>query len=161
MRRGCETCRNVTHVGMVGQKELLQRMKRATFMISPNPWPETSCIALIEAMAAGLCVITTDRAALPETAADFARQVAVDDPDHPIRFDMEMPHKTFAGTIVASLDEWGKNADETEQKLQAQITYFKTNYQWVQRVEPWLEFIKSLAKPLSLCDRKQSAAGFH
>src|SRR4029079_19694322 len=50
---------NITHVDMGPQKELGQRMKRAAILVSPNPWPETSCIALIEAMAAGLCAITT------------------------------------------------------------------------------------------------------
>lgn len=134
---------NVTHVGMVRQTELLQKMKRAAFMISPNPWPETSCIALIEAMAAGLSVITTNRAVLPETAAGFARHVTLDDPDHPARFDMPLPYEEFAQTVSAAMDEWTQKPGETEQKLQAQVAYFKARYQWAQRVGPWVEFVGS------------------
>jgi glycosyltransferase involved in cell wall biosynthesis len=133
---------NVAHVGMVGQSELMQKMKRATAMIAPNPWPETSCIALIEAMAAGLTVVTTNRAVLPETAAGFARHVPIEDVDHPTRFDMPMPYAEFANEIVVALSDWGQDITITEEHLQKQIAYFKANYQWSQRVAPWVEFIK-------------------
>ena len=135
---------NVTHVGMVGQTELLQKMKRATFMIAPNPWPETSCIALIEAMAAGLSVITTNRAALPETASGFAQHVVIEDVDHPVRFDMPLPYEEFAGVVSMAMDEWAAKPLETGWKIQKQIAYFKANYQWAQRVQPWVEFVRSL-----------------
>jgi hypothetical protein len=134
---------NVTHVGMVEQTELMKKMKRASFMLSPNPWPETSCIAMIEAMAAGLSVITTNRAVLPETAAGFARHVALGDPDHPVRFDMKLPYEEFAEAVSAAMKEWAQYPAETERRLLAQIAYFKAHYQWAQRVEPWKEFIRS------------------
>jgi glycosyltransferase involved in cell wall biosynthesis len=132
---------HVTHAGMVGQRELLRRMKRAALMVSPNPWPETSCITLMEAMAAGLSAVTTNRAALPETAAGFARHVALDDADHPTRFDMPLPYEQFAQAISAAMDEWTQDPADMEQKLRAQIMYFKAHYQWGQRVQPWLEFL--------------------
>lgn len=136
---------NITHVGKVGQPELLQRMKRATLMLSPNPWPETSCIAMIEAMAAGLSVVTTNRGALPETAAGFARIVPLDDPDHPTRFDMPLPYDLFIAAVKAALDEWAQKPEGTEQKLTAQTAFFRAHYQWAQRVAPWVAFIKSFA----------------
>jgi glycosyltransferase involved in cell wall biosynthesis len=137
---------NVAHVGFVSQTELIHRMERATFFIAPNPWPETSCIALIEAMAAGLSVITTNRAALPETASGFARLVDIDDPDHVVRFDMAMPHEKFAAAISAAMDEGRANPERTEWKLRAQIDYFLKNYQWAQRVTPWVDFVGSLGR---------------
>jgi glycosyltransferase involved in cell wall biosynthesis len=136
---------NVSHVGMVGQTQLLDKMKRATLMLSPNPWPETSCIALIEAMAAGLSVVTTNRGALPETAAGFARIVPLEDSDHPTRFDMPLPYGLFSDTVKAALDEWTRKPEETEKKLHAQIDHINAHYQWSQRVQPWLEFVKSCA----------------
>lgn len=135
---------NVAHVGFVNQTELISRMERAAFFVAPNPWPETSCIALIEAMAAGLSVVTTNRAALPETSSGFARLVAIDEPDHVVRFDMKIPHEKFAAAVSEAIDEWLLNPQHTEQKLRTQINYFLENYQWPQRVTPWVTFVKSL-----------------
>ncbi len=135
---------NITHVGMVGQSELLQKMKRASFLVSPNTWPETSCIALLEAMAAGLTVISTNRAVLPETAAGFARHVNVPDMDEPVKFDMPLPYDEFASAVSTAMNEWAVNPAETETRLQKQIAYFREHYQWADRVAPWIEFIKSI-----------------
>jgi glycosyltransferase involved in cell wall biosynthesis len=136
---------NVMHVGMVGQMELAKRMQRATVFVAPNPWPETSCIALIEALAAGLTAITSQRAALPETAEGFARQLPIEDADHPTRFDMPMPLDAFAEAIDRALAERLEKPDETEARLRAQIDHFTAHYQWAQRVKPWLEFIRACA----------------
>ncbi|MDX2027045.1 MAG: glycosyltransferase [Alphaproteobacteria bacterium] len=136
---------NVAHVGMVGQTKLLEQMKRASFLISPNTWPETSCIALIEAMAAGLSVITTNRAVLPETAAGYARHVVVDDIDHPTRFDIPLPYEVFAEAVSSAMKEWNEDLEKTERRLQKQVAYFREHYQWHQRVQPWVEFVRSLS----------------
>lgn len=134
---------NVTHVGMIGQQELAQRMKRAALLVSPNPWPETSCIALIEALTAGLCAITTNRAVLPETSEGFAQHIAIEDPDHPVRFDMPMPYEVFADAIDQSMTRWLQAPEEMERNLRAQIDHFLECYQWPQRVTPWLDFLRS------------------
>lgn len=140
------TLPNITHVGMVGQPELVHRMHRAAFMIAPNPWPETSCIAMIEALAAGLRVITTDRAALPETASGFAHHIPIEDRDHPLRFDMPIDYEVFANAISANMNEWKNEPETVEHKNRTQINYFLNHYQWSQRVEPWIQFIELLTR---------------
>jgi glycosyltransferase involved in cell wall biosynthesis len=131
---------NVTHVGMVGQTDLAQRMKRASILLSPNPWPETSCITLIEALAAGMQAVTTNRAVLPETAAGYAVHVPVDDADHPSRFDMPVPVEMFVDAVCYTLN---RQSDELEKNLRKQVDYFNTYYQWVQRTAPWIDYIRS------------------
>jgi len=135
---------SVAHVGMVGQPHLIERMKRASFLVSPNPWPETSCIAMIEALAAGLEVVTTDRAALPETASGFARHIHIEDADDPVRFDMPVPPEIFADAVFNAINARTQNPGKAEAGLRKQIDYFHAHYQWTQRVEPWMEFIKGL-----------------
>ncbi|HUY68619.1 MAG TPA: glycosyltransferase [Alphaproteobacteria bacterium] len=137
---------NVTHVGMVGQTELAQRMKRAAILVAPNPWPETSCIALIEALSAGLTAITTNRAVLPETGEGFPRHIAIEDADHPLRFDMPMPYETFAAAIDEAMTDWLARPDETERRLRTQIDHFTGRFQWAQRAAPWIAFIDSFLR---------------
>jgi len=134
---------NIMHVGMVGQTELAQRMKQGAILVSPNPWPETSCIALIEAMAAGLCAITTNRAVLPETGEGFPQHIPIEDPDHPLRFDMPMPYEAFADAIDRTMTSWLNEPAEVERALRLQIDHFLARYQWSQRAAPWIEFIQS------------------
>ncbi|MGE3622290.1 MAG: glycosyltransferase family 4 protein [Bdellovibrionales bacterium] len=134
---------HVTHVGLIPQRALAQKMKQAALLISPNPWPETSCIALIEAMAAGLYAVTTNRAVLPETGEGFPRHIAVEDADNPVRFDMPMPYEAFAEAIDAALTRW--LAGEMEQALRGQVDHFCARYQWAQRAEPWIAFVDSFA----------------
>jgi glycosyltransferase involved in cell wall biosynthesis len=135
---------NMAHVGMVGQQELARRMKKASVMLAPNPWPETSCIALIEGLASGLAVVTTNRAALPETAAGFARLIMVDGADEPERFDMPVDYDAFADSVLAAFHDRERSPVETEDRLRQQVDHFHTHYQWSQRVAPWVEFVKGL-----------------
>jgi glycosyltransferase involved in cell wall biosynthesis len=52
--------------GSVAQKELAQRLKPVAFFAYPSTYAETFCISAVEAIAAGMKVLTTATAALPE-----------------------------------------------------------------------------------------------
>jgi len=113
-------------------------------MVAPNPWPETSCIAMIEAMATGLKVISTNRAALPETASGFATLIEIDDPDNPHRFDAPINYEIFAQKIASVLDVLKTDPISFEDEQNQQTKYFLNNYQWYQRVDTWVNFIEIL-----------------
>lgn len=135
---------NIAHVGMTGQTRLLHAMKQASVMVMPNPWPETSCIAMIEAMAAGLRVISTDRAALPETAAGFATLIPIEQANDPLRFDMPIDAQAFAREIAAALEQKHTLPAAWEAERRAQIDYFRAHYQWKQRAAEWMQMLAGL-----------------
>ncbi len=58
--------------GALVQAELAQRLKRNAFLFYPCTYPETYCIAAVEAIAAGLKVVSTHLGALPETTLGYA-----------------------------------------------------------------------------------------
>lgn len=128
----------VTHVGTVSQAELPQRLKRARFFISPNTYPETFCICLAEAMAAGCAPIITARAALPETAHGFAALVPVPLADS-VNYEKDALNiNTFIQTTLNVI-----HAPPDETTLRQQIVHVNAQYNWDNHTLTWLQFLNS------------------
>nr|MBP7253520.1 glycosyltransferase family 4 protein [Alphaproteobacteria bacterium] len=118
----------VTHLGQVGQPALAQALAEASFFLAPNPFPETSCIALMEALAAGLCAITTDRAALPETAHGFATLCPIAAADDPALFTQPFDAAAFAARALPVIADRCDHPAVWEPRLREQVSYFQTHY---------------------------------
>jgi glycosyltransferase involved in cell wall biosynthesis len=73
--------RNVHFLGRVDDAELSALYLRSDAMVTMSDH-EGFCVPVIEAMAAGLPVVASDRAALPETVGDAG--LVVDEPDDPV-----------------------------------------------------------------------------
>jgi glycosyltransferase involved in cell wall biosynthesis len=95
----------VTRHQPVPQAALIPALRSAELMVYPATFSETSCIAAMMAIAAGVPVVASDRAGLPETVGDCGVLVPGDgrrDPGYAAR---------FAATVVALLrDEERRHA---------------------------------------------------
>lgn len=65
-----KTLPNVFNLGALTKKQLADTMRSCQLLTYPTNFDEVSCITAMEAMAAGLPFMATDRAALPETCED-------------------------------------------------------------------------------------------
>lgn len=61
---------NVTNLGALTKPQLAALQKSCDLLVYPTEFAEVSCITAMEAMAAGLPMLASDYAALPETCAD-------------------------------------------------------------------------------------------
>ena len=100
----------------------------------PNIFDETSCIAVMEAMAAGCRVVTTRRGALPETTAGFARLV---EPDK----DPRALSARFATAIADELAERTDDPDSYAARVDDQVRHVNQTMTWAGRVADWEQWL--------------------
>jgi glycosyltransferase involved in cell wall biosynthesis len=132
------TSPGVTYHGAVPQPALAQALRSATMLAYPNTFPETSCIAVMEAMAAGCSVVTSDLGALPETGAGFIHLT-------PPLVDPEAHAEAFADRVIELLTAGETDPAGTEAHLQDQVAFAVAENNWARRAEQWNTWLSMLA----------------
>ncbi|TWA54627.1 tetratricopeptide repeat protein [Azospirillum baldaniorum] len=135
--RRCRETEGVEYVGAVSQSALAEALRGATGLAYPNRFAETSCIAVMEALAAGCLVLSSALGALPETTAGFARLIPVpEDPaEHAVR---------FAETARTALLQWRDEGATTGRRLREQVDHVTTGMNWAGRAGDWLAWLDEL-----------------
>lgn len=128
----------VTYHGSVAQPALAGALRRAAMLAYPNTFAETSCIAVMEAMAAGCTVVTSDLGALAETGAGFVELM-------PPPGDPHTHFEAFADHVVRSLAAREADPAGTEAHLRAQVDYAVAENNWRRRAEQWDTWLTMLA----------------
>jgi len=125
--------KNVTYIGYKPNEYIKENLKNYHMFTYPNIWEETFCIALLEAMAAGLYCVTTNFGALFETGAEFPVYV-------PYEKDFVKLAKTFASVI----DITAEHIQEASIKdhLKFQIEYTNRYYSWQNKANTWNNFLQ-------------------
>jgi glycosyltransferase involved in cell wall biosynthesis len=121
----------ITYVGSLPQRELAHQLATVETFAYPNIFAETSCIAVMEAMAAGLHVVTSDLGALPETTAGFADLIPILG-----RTKEEYVHD-FIEAILRPI---------SKENIRQQIQFVLQHYTWKQKVKEWEKLLRSLAE---------------
>jgi len=116
----CEELPNVNYKGYCTHKELMGKLHEYDVSAHPSIWEETFCISAMEALAAGLVLITTDLGAIPETCAEF-----------PIYVPYTKDHDNLATRFTAGIQAIkGMFKNDINDVLDFQKNYYKKFYDW-------------------------------
>jgi glycosyltransferase involved in cell wall biosynthesis len=137
----CRQTDGVQHIGALAQPQLAQELKQVTCLTYPSTFAETSCIAVMEALAAGCSVVTTDLGALPETTAGLATLV-------PMQEDLRVLAEHFARQTIQSLQEQARLTEETDKRLRAQVDQINRSCTWSLRAFEWDKMLFELRDQL-------------
>lgn len=131
----CREHPQINYHGSVSNDEIREALKQSHILAYPNIWPETSCLVLIESMAAGLDCVHPNYAALPETAANWTLMYQWNE-------NPEAHANQFYYALQHAIDI--NRTEEMVMKLKSQATYTNLFYGWNARINEWESLITSL-----------------
>lgn len=120
--------RGVQYHGHVSNEAVRTALTTMDFLAYPATWAETSCLSVIEAMAAGCGVLCPAYGALPETTAGFATL-------YPWHEDQKAHAAAFAEQITSA----------AVGPPSGQEHYTRAMYSWDRREREWRDLIASLS----------------
>ncbi|MFA6018955.1 MAG: glycosyltransferase family 4 protein [Rhodospirillales bacterium] len=129
--------KGVEMVGSVPQPDLAKALARASILAYPNTFAETSCIAVMEAMAAGCLVVTSDLGALPETLAGFGILLK------PLSGTMDFAH-AYAEAMRQVLEGVKKDPKGLSEHLKRQVEFARSEYSWSFRAKEWEVWLRQV-----------------
>jgi glycosyltransferase involved in cell wall biosynthesis len=131
----CREHPNITYHGAVANDEIRKALGKAHIFAYPSIWPETSCLAAIEAMSANVVVVCPDLAALCETVGDFGYCYRWDE-------DPQTHLNRFYATTLAAIN----NLDSQSTKNLLLNAKGRTDvvFNWEARGKQWTTLLENL-----------------
>ncbi len=133
----CKNTENVNYFSYLENKEIINLLKKMHIFSHPSIWPETSCIAAIEAMAAGCESVTTNLGALYETCSPFGTFVNFDR-------NLDNLEKKYSQVLFNSIKNYWSEVNQ--KKLELQSHSINSTYSWDVRSLEWKNFFEEARK---------------
>jgi glycosyltransferase involved in cell wall biosynthesis len=125
----------IQNIGFVSNQELKKSLASSHIFPYPSTYRETFCLALLEAMSAGLLCVHPNYACLPETASNWTMMYDYHE-NKEVHEQIFYEHLKKAINIV--------NTKNVQRKLKYQREYVNYFYNWERRTQEWIELLKSL-----------------
>ena len=124
---------NVNYIGHKPNEYILEHMSDYDLFVYPSIFEETFCVSALEALAAGLHVITTNFGALPETCAEW-----------PVYINYTKNFDLLASSVAGAIDICSEylHTDTIQKHLDEQQKYYKKFYSWDKKAIEWENFLK-------------------
>jgi glycosyltransferase involved in cell wall biosynthesis len=132
-----ERCRNtpgIEYVGTLTQPALAEALRTVSILTYPCTFPETGCIAALEAMAAGCAIVASDLGALAETTAG-----------HALLVDPGEDWSSFGARYLTALDLVMAlvRSPPGIDRLWEQVRFVNDTATWGGRAGEWIGFFKA------------------
>ena len=130
-----KTLKNVNYLGYRSNDFILSKLPYYHMFAYPSIWEETSCISLLESMAAGLYCMTTNYGALFETGAEF-----------PVYINYETNLVNLAHQFAEGIKICRNTLHEPiiQEHLDEQQKYVKRFYSWDKKALEWTNFLTGI-----------------
>ena len=130
-----KTLKNVNYLGYRSNDFILSKLPYYHMFAYPSIWEETSCISLLESMAAGLYCMTTNYGALFETGAEF-----------PVYINYETNLVNLAHQFAEGIKICRDTLHEPviQEHLDEQQKYVKRFYSWDKKALEWTNFLTGI-----------------
>ena len=133
----CRAHPDITYNHSIPNDQMKEELKNMHIFAYPSIWAETSCIALLEAMSAGLMCVHSAYAALPETAGNWTMMYPMSE-SHVEHCNMFADQLLSACTLV--------DKDFMKDRLDMQRRYINGFYSWDTRAMQWEAMLKGVLK---------------
>ncbi len=131
----CKALPNVIYRGSIPNDELRNELSDFRILAYPCTFEETSCISVIDALCAGLRVVTSSIGALPETTEGWANVYSYVD-------DIDLHMQRFAEILNKEIDIIASGI--YNRRLFVQSKLYGSKWSWDSRITEWTEYLKSL-----------------
>jgi UDP-glucose:(glucosyl)LPS alpha-1,2-glucosyltransferase len=124
----------VRYHGAVPNQELRAALLKANVFAYPAKCPETSCLALIEAMSAGLMCVHSNYGGLFETAGGWTQMYQFDEDRH-------RHATTFYNAMLDTIAILRSGRDGVGRHLAAQKQYADYHFAWSRATREWTDLL--------------------
>lgn len=131
----CDRLPGVSYRGSIPNAMLRDEMGSFDMLAYPCTFEETSCIAAIDALCAGLRVVCSAIGALPETTEGWARIYSYEE-------DRIAHAELFAKVLSEEIEKMRKG--DLDEALALQTDSYGQSWSWDRRIEEWKDLLKSI-----------------
>jgi len=128
----CLNTKGIVYRGSIANEELRKELPTFDILAYPCTFEETSCIAVIEALSAGLRVVTSSLGALPETTEGWAHI-------YPYLMDKNTHADVFASVLKEEIE-----AIRNGMSLENQKKIYAPRWSWNSRINQWTNYLDTL-----------------
>ena len=124
---------NVNYVGYKPNEYIIEQMSNYDMFVYPSIFEETSCVSALEALTAGVHVITNNFGALYETCAEW-----------PVYINYSTNYEQMAIDTASAINTAANylHEDFIQDHLDEQQKFYKRFYNWNKKGQEWTSFLK-------------------